>query len=246
MALGTYTTIENVEAAIGTTFGTATVPTIAQVENWIDWASDSIESLTNQTFGTTQGTVVDEYIDFNRYNARSNSETGYLQTTGILDRTDRTYTGGYQIYNSFQTQNKPIGTVVSLDKNTALYPTQPNFDQALLEDVDFIVYPEEGLVTITSNTTIPYGKRRFRITYTYGSGTPVPGNVQRLATLMVTKNVLESKVSNSNFGNTDDIRVGEIAIKKSGVSTRNQLEQVNKEIDRLVQEVGNLTVAQVI
>lgn len=234
MALGTYTTQELVESVIGQTFSGTTTPTDTQINTFIDWASDEVESLTEQFYGV--GTTTDELVDWTRFNAIQNTNTGYRDafTNENIDRNDRL---NLTDFNAFKVENKPIIEVTSLEKNINTYPTSPSWE--VIGTSDYIISKPEGKITLVTNAIPDFGLRRFKISYTYGTST-APKQVERLATLLVARQILSNKVANSNYGSVDSISIEGISINKTTGQGISYLARLDQEINNLKEQLGSL------
>ena len=222
-----YTTLENVEAMLSETFDSTTAPTDTQVNTFISWASAEIDKRTGTKFEPT--TVTDEIYDY----LTSNTDVIDADFPNSLAQTRHDFGTKYH-NNLLFLKNAPLISVTSVYRNTN-NPVSGSDDWELLTSGsgnDYLVYDEYyGKILFLNN--YPYAQvRSLKITYVYGYSA-VPEEVSELATLLVAKQIINSKVANSSYDSSDSITVGAISITKSSGQNVGFLNYLNSEIDRL-------------
>jgi len=168
-------------------------------------STSSFSSSTNPTLDTVEQWIKEEsrHID--------------LDATRQYDLTSYTQTIDYNGSETITLKHTPIVTVSSLLYSTARLGTS---DYALsatkTEDTDFTVDTEKGEIIILFNNWNPQeGRKRIQVTYTAGF-TTIPLYVQKLATKMVAKRVLDSIMQQdlNEKKSGKSISVGSISIVK--------------------------------
>jgi len=234
MAAKGYTTETLVEAEILTDIDATTSPTTAQVAQWIEEAEAEIDELTQTSFTTT--TVTDEIIPFDERTALSLSSI----RSDFKIRRDVTF--DYDKDSFFLTENgyrrSPITSITSLSTNSASDADTDSFT-ARTEQAgsggDFIWY-ENGLITWIKNKPVFGNRRAMKTTFVYGH-TSIPNNVKKLATKMVALRVIKAKANRSQISSIDPISLEGISIGKGITQTTIYIQQLEKEIKELIEEV---------
>jgi len=114
----------------------------------------------------------------------------------------------------------------------------PNYKD-LVEDTDYILYPEQGKIEFLYQNFNPLiGKKRFKIIYTAGAES-TPKVVQKLCTKLVAERVLSSLIfDNVNTGNDGgSISVGSISIVEPASYGVSSYKQLKSDIDKLKEDI---------
>ena len=101
---------------------------------------------------------------------------------------------------------------------------------------DFVILEDEGVLYF-HNDTPPYGIQNIKTTYAYGYSA-IPKDVEKLATLLVTQEIIKARLADNAYSSQDTIRVGPIMISKSGGQVSLSLIEFNKQIDEAWSSVG--------
>ena len=208
-----YTNTLLVKAEIGAKqdFGTDTIPSILDVNSWIEQNSRVIDSWTNNYFGTI--TKTDEYLDYDGADVLS------LPKSDVL-------------------------TITTLEYNTSgrgLTPTWVLLEEG--QDKNYLLYKDLGEVelltpageTATNNPRYTPGSKKFKVTYNYGYES-VPKQIERLATLMTAKNVIQALVNKKS--SMAEVKVGAISVKPPTSFSINYIKSLNDEISMLKDSIG--------
>ena len=159
----------------------------------------------------------------------------------IYGSTEYTETIDYDGEERIQLQNAPIISVTSVLYSSAgeLGSTNYALDDTQVEDTDFTVYTDRGEIRpLWQNWSPKEGDKRIQITYTAGYST-TPLTVQKLATKMVAKRVIDSAIENdiSSKKSGKSVSVGSISIVKSSDFGVGQYQNLTSEIDSLKTEL---------
>jgi hypothetical protein len=101
---------------------------------------------------------------------------------------------------------------------------------------DFII-KGDGSSLYFHNNFPNMGIQNIKTSYTYGHET-VPKDVEKLATLLVTKEIVKSRLADNMYSSQDTIRVGPIMISKSSGQLSEGLSELHSEIDEAWKAVG--------
>jgi len=209
----TYTTASLVEADIraSTAFSSSTSPTLTQVNNWILEESAIIDARAGTIFGSTL--VSSDYYDYDGCGIFRFPESPLITLTSLE----------YNV-NAMGVEASWITLEEGFNKNYLLYE-----DEA---EVEFIS-GQDSVHKITPKA----GKKKFRATYSYGySSTPL--EVQRLATLGVSKRVMMSLLNSQANTQGGNIQVGTISVTDPSNYGVGWFKSVNAEIDALYNAIG--------
>jgi len=102
---------------------------------------------------------------------------------------------------------------------------------------DFIIYKESGEIEFFGNRAPTYGKQNIKWSGVIGFNS-VPKWVQRLATLMVSKRVVEATVSSVSQKGGRPISVGNLSLGAPSNFSSSQIKNMNDEIESLIS--GNI------
>ena len=102
------------------------------------------------------------------------------------------------------------------------------------EDSDFILYDDVGRIhVIRSNWNPKPGRRRVRVTYTYGYA-DTPLTVRTLASKLVAKRVIDSLLSNKLFeGDTGDVSIGTMRVSEPADLSIQAYRKLDDDIEKL-------------
>ena len=208
-----YTNTLLVKAEVGAKqdFGASTIPSITDVNNWIEQNSRIIDAWSNNHFGVE--TVTDEYLDYDGRDVFSLPFQNVLEITSLQ-------------YNKSGRGEEPEWVTLEdgLDKNYLFYDD--------LGEVEILV--PAGRNAVFKGKLSP-GSKRLKISYTRGFS-EVPKQVERLATLMTAKNVLGASV-NARSGKSN-IRVGQIMVSSPDRFSVQYVQSLNQEIESLKNQIG--------
>ena len=101
---------------------------------------------------------------------------------------------------------------------------------------DYIVYTESGEAELI-DTSIPSGSQNIKATFIAGYSS-VPTKVQRLATLMVAKRVIDATLNSSSQEEGGSVTVGNISISDPTNFSVSQVKNTKQEIDDLFSYLG--------
>ena len=208
-----YTSASLVKAEVQAkaVFSSDTVPSLSDVNNWIEQNSRIIDSWTNNYFGSE--TITDEYLDYDGRCVVS------LPFQNVLSITSLSYNkAGRGLTPEWVTLEE------GFDKNYLFYDD--------VGEVEFLIPAGVGA---SVNPNYSPGSKRFKISYTRGFS-EVPKQVERLATLMTAKNVLSASI-NSRSGKSS-IRVGQIMVSSPERFSVQYVNSLNQEIESLKNSIG--------
>jgi len=206
--MANYTTEANVEAYLGESITSGTVPSSTDLQIFLNWADKLINDYTGTAFKAT--TVTDEVLD---------SE-------------------GFQ---RFKLPKRPIISVTNfyVDKAGLGSSNSPDWElrtEGRTNSEDFVILEDEGILYF--HTNIPSaGKQNIKTTYTYGYST-TPKDVEKLATLLVVREILRARLADNLYSSQDTISVGPITVSKSGTQGSIGVVELEKEINDLWRAVG--------
>jgi len=104
---------------------------------------------------------------------------------------------------------------------------------------DFILYVTDGELKFTGKSATPgYGKQNVRATYTKGYAT-TPPYINRLATLIVSKRVVETVINDSASDGGGSVSVGNISITDPSNFGISHLRQMEQEIGESYKTAGD-------
>ncbi len=172
-----------------------------------------------------------------------NSTNGVEQIT-FTGKTSTTFTGCTRSSNSTTAsahEEDSYVTMISISKNTVgdyQSDSWTDLEPQTGGGGDYLVYSDTGLIKFV-NAAPDYGKRRIKVTYTYGYIT-VPKTVERLTILLSVRDVLISKGNDSQFGSIDSISVDGFSSSSGITGTVSYFKWLNEEIERLWKIVGDL------
>lgn len=201
-----YTLPEYVASEIraSTAFSSSTLPTLADVNRWIEEASNQVELRTNQVFSSTVHSSV-----FMDYTGGGSLALPYYPVLSIEELR----------YNKYQVGQAPewINLSEGYDQDYILYSNEGN--------LEFI----HGV-----NRANPYspqeGRKKFCVSYTTGySSTPL--DVQQLTTQLVALRVINSLSASQANEEGGSIQVGTIRIADPTSFSVNYLKSLREQID---------------
>lgn len=208
-----YTSASLVQAELrtSTAFGSLTYPSLDTVNTWIEEESRYIDILTNQVYSST--TVSSCYVDYNGDDVLRFPHAPLISITKVE-------------YNVHSTGANPswVQLTEGFDKNFISYLPQG--------EIEFI-----NGVNATVKCTPVSGTKRFRLSYVYGTST-IPLDIQKLATLLVTKRVLLSLASSQANTEGGSIQIGTIQITDPTSYGISYISNLGKEIDDYVAKIG--------
>lgn len=212
--VNSYCTTEMVEAELRleTEFDVDTYPSLESVERWITEESRIVELKCGSVFGST------------------------LASSSLFD---------YDGSDVFRLPFSPLISVgkVEYNKNSN---TASSDDWVELEEgngKNYLVYLDEGEIEFingnnaTNKITPKSGKKRLRITFTYGN-VSTPLEIQRLVTLLVSKRVIMSLASSQSNTEGGSIQVGTIRVSDPSNYSVNYLKSLNDEVKDLLGSIG--------
>jgi len=133
-------------------------------------------------------------------------------------------------------QHAPLISITNvLYSSSAIGTTSYALSDTKVENTDYVVYDKTGEIVILTNNWKPKeGRKRIQINYTAGYAT-TPEVIQKLATKMVAKRVLDSLMtSNTNNGDVGgSVSVGSISIVDPADFGIGNYKQLSTDIDML-------------
>lgn len=208
-----YTTLENIqsELRLSTAFDNNTSPSSQDIDRWIQEESKIIELRTGQIFGST------------------------AETSTLYD---------YDGSGIFRFPHTPIISISNFEYNVY----GPNLTSSWIpltegDTHDYLLYTDEGEAEFINGANSTYkirplgGKKKFRITYTYGYKV-TPLDIQKLATMMVAKRVILSLINSQSNTEGGDIQVGTIRVSDPSNYSINYIKSLNEEIESAFKNVG--------
>jgi len=204
----TYTTEANVEAYLGESFDETTTPSTSDIAIFIDWTDKLIQDYTGTAFESTAAT--DE----------------------ILDSEGR---------ERFKLPKRPIISVTTfeVDKAGLGSSNSPDWEartEGRTNSEDFVILNDEGVLHFYRDAPSA-GIQNVRVTYNYGYSS-VPKDVERLATLLVVKEILKARLADNLYSSQDSISVGPINISKAGTQSTSSVRELDRDIEEAWKAVG--------
>lgn len=209
-----YTNIGLIESELNLASGTicsSSIPSVATVEMWIQEAEAEIDALTNRYYA--QKTVTNKLMDYN----------GKLL---------------------FRLPNTPVISITKIEYNMNSIDMASSW--VTLQEgngYNYVTYLTQGEVQFTPGTLASYrngilpGTQRLRLSYVYGYQT-VPINVQRLATLLVTKRMISANANSDAYSSDGTLEIaGFIKVAEVSSFNINRINAMNQDIDYLRKEV---------
>jgi len=201
-------------------------------------AEDEIEDRAGTKFSTT--TVTQEVYDFNQYTSYKSPENLMGRESDHLIGSRNDYWNTY-FNDKIQLKNRPLISVTTLQTNSGGASATDSWTTRTEQTGtggDFIKDTDTATITFVNNVPA-FGKRRVRVTYTYGYAS-VPKIVERLCILLSVRSILQSKASGSMFDSVDSISLEGISISKGTGNSVTYLNSITSEINELWKEVGEL------
>lgn len=184
---------------------------------------------------TPSETTVDEWIEWAE--DEIDKITGFSFTSQT--KTDLIMPGNGNREFWVPREYTPIISMTSLSVNT-----NTDFDiswSAKVENTDYFVVDESmGHLKFAPNVT-GFGDKlkQIKLTFTYGYAT-IPYIVEELATKIVAKKFIQSKVSNTASGGNESIRVGPISINDGSKESVAFVQNLNEDINDLKGRLGSM------
>jgi hypothetical protein len=211
--VNSYCTTDMVEAELRleTEFDVDTYPSLESVERWITEESKIVELKCGSVFGST------------------------LASSSVFD---------YDGESIFRLPYSPLISVSKVEYNENDVSDSPSWIE--LEEgygKNYLVYLDEGEIefisgiSATNKITPRSGKKRLRITFTYGN-VSTPLEIQRLVTLLVSKRVIMSLASSQSNTEGGSIQVGTIRVSDPSNYSVNYLKSMNDEVKDLLASIG--------
>jgi len=168
-----------------------------------------------------------------------------LKAGDSFEQTTYTDVIDYDFADEITLKHAPIITVNSLLYSTAVLGTTGyGLTNTAVEDTDFTVYTDRGIIApiFTKWSGLKEGRKMLSVNYDAGYAT-TPLTIQKLATKMVAKRVLDTLVENdiNNKSNGKSISVGSISIVKAADFGVKQYQQLTNEITDLTNQITNGT-----
>lgn len=227
-----YTTETLVEGYLRTTFDGTTTPSSTDIASWISWAEAEIDAKAQTTFGTAA--VADEVYDYNEHTTWMTPEALYFEEQVTREDSFR-----FLLHDTLQLKNKPIVSITSVYKNTAGINSAESW-QLLTSGAggDYLSDLTNGRLIFIQNTP-RYGLRSAKVSYVYGYSS-VPAVVQRLATLLVAREVISSAINLTVNQEGGSVQVGPIRVTDPSDFSLGFMRSMNDEIESLWAKVGFL------
>lgn len=206
--MATYTTASLVEADIRASeaFSSSTLPTLAQVNEWIDEESRTVELITGQIFSSVLTESV--YLDYD------GGDVLRLPYNNVQLLTLR--------YNNASSP-KVTPSWITLEEgfgyNYLLYGAEGEVEFIHGNNATNILTPLEG-------------SKRFCVDITHGY-TTTPLEAQRLTTALVSKRVILTIINSQANSEGGDVSVGALSISDPSMFSINQIKNLNNEIKEL-------------
>jgi len=197
-----------------------------------------VEAYLGETFdGTTIPSSTDIAIFVGWADATINKETGTaFEATTVTD--EILDSEGVQ---RFKLPKRPLISVTSFSVDEAGLGATTNWvarTEGRTASENFVILKDEGILYFHGN--IPnYGVQNIKTTYIYGYST-VPEDVSKLATLLVTRDIVRARLADNSYSAQDSITVGPIRIQKSGQSASQGVVELNDSIKEAWEAVGKL------
>jgi len=208
-----YTTLDLIKAELRITeLSSSTIPTSSEVTNWIEEADSIIDVIAGETFSSVLETS--EFYDYD------GSGTFMLENIPVIEVTELKYNKS----NSLSQEDNWVNLEEGSSKNFILYKQEG-------EIVFFL-----GSTALTKLKPIS-GLRKFCVTYSHGHES-VPLEIQRLSTLMVTKQVISTLLNSQSNTEGGEVKVGPITVKDPTDFSVSYLKNINLEIEDLKNQIG--------
>ena len=196
-----------------------------------------IESYLGETFdGTTvpNSTDIATFIGWSEKQIDDETGTSFTSVTSTDEILD---SDGSQ---RFRLPKRPVISVAAftVDEN-GLGAASTNWvarTEGRTSTADFVILENEGVLYFHSDTP-PQGIQNIKTTYAYGYSA-IPKDVEKLATLLVTQEIINARLADNSYSSQDTIRVGPIMISKSGGQVSLSLIEFNRQIDDAWKSVG--------
>lgn len=232
MALTTSTLVGNY---LQTTFSGSTTPTDTIVDTYIDWATAEIERRTGQKF---EGTAVSNLVmHLDRFNT-SVAPDAAGNYVSINPRNDALF----QVERvHLEPRFVPIltGSASTIERNTSGVTGSDSWETLTEQSGsggDYLWNAEEATLDFVNNGP-RLGKRSLRLSFSHGYAT-VPNEVQKLATMLAAREVLNSSYWSAQNGNFDSVSVADISLTKANNAPT--IKQIDIAIERQWEVVGRL------
>ena len=204
-----YTTIEKIgEELGGYTINAGSIPSSSTVTGWIEEAEQVIDDITNTTYTT----------------ATASSELYDYDGSGVLFLA-----------------NAPTISINELKKEVKGIGAESSEWEVLLEgrtsDKDFYVYLDEGEIRFHGTNTPTKGYKNIMVSYDYGMDS-VPGDIERLSTLMVARRVIMSVINKSATEEGGSVSVGTIKVDDPSKFGHDHLKEMKAEELSIIDHVG--------
>jgi len=195
-----------------------------------------VEAYLGETFdGTTTPASTDIAIFVGWADKLINDYTGTaFESTTITDKI--LDSDGVQRY---KLPHRPIISITNFNVDEAGLGATTNWvarTEGRTGSENFVILEEEGILHFHSDIP-PAGIQNIKTTYAYGYAT-VPADVEKLATLLVTREIVRARLADNTFSAQDSITVGPIRIQKSGSESAQGVTELNSEIDDMWKAVG--------
>lgn len=206
-----YTTALLVAARIRSAdaFSSTTTPTLDTVNTWIEQTSREIDSLTNNIFTST--TATSTYLDYDGNGLLILPYSPVISVTLRYNRSTPNVTPEWITLES------------GFGYNYLLYDSEGEIEFINGNDATVKIVPLKG-------------SKRFCADITYGV-TTIPSFIQKLATLMVAKEVIISQIHSQANEEGGDIQVGTIRIGDPSLFSINAVKSFNDEIESLKKNI---------
>ncbi len=210
-----YTDETKIEALLLESITTSSTPTSTQVNTFIEWADDLINSKTGTVFELNLASSEVHSYDGNGFVRVDKGPIVSVSSISVDQNGFNSATADWQTLSE--------GRLAANDFYIDEYdPRRINFK------------------TSTTGNSPVRGIQNLKITYNYGR-TTVPFIVEELSTALVVNKVLQAKIMSNTFSSQDSISIGPIRIDKSNVTSGN-MRQVNDYIKTLWEQVGSFQV----
>jgi len=197
--------------------------------------SEELGGFTIDNDSTPNNTTVNSWID--EADAIINERTGKVWTSNTASSEYYDYDGSGSLF----TQQSPIISITKLEKEVnginAESESWTELTEGRLNTQDFIVYKPEGEIVFHGQSMPMAGYQNIRISYTYGK-TSCPNIIQRLATMMVARRVINSVINNTSTSEGGSLSVGTIKISDPSIFGDRHVNFLKSEEEELFRTVG--------
>ena len=143
-------------------------------------------------------------------------------------------------FNKFFLEHKPVRAVASFwVDNESLGGTSTDWElrtEGRTNSNDFVL--DKGAGMLYFHTDVPRaGTKMVKVTYTHGYAS-VPADVQKLTTLLVSREIIRGRLADNLYSSQDSIQVGPITITKAGSQGTSSVAQLDMEIAEAWKAVG--------